>query len=84
MSQMQLINLAYAIFAKQPILLQDLHAWNRLLVIDRTWPNMKIHLRDAQDDQSALPTASAMYHQQNLFPHQVNIATMADMVAQSP
>jgi hypothetical protein len=65
---MQLINLAYA--------------WNRLPVIDHTWPNMKIHLCDTQDNLSALPTASAMYHQQNHFLHQVNIATMADMVAQ--
>ena len=40
MSQMQLINLAYVIFAKQPILLQDLRAWNRLPLIDCTWPNI--------------------------------------------
>jgi hypothetical protein len=82
MSQMQLINLAYVIFAKQPILLQDLRTWNRLPLADRTWPNMKTHLRDAQDDLSALPTASAMYHQQAPFPHQANIATITDMVAQ--
>ena len=40
MSQMQLINLAYVIFAKQLILLQDLRAWNRLPLIDCTWPNI--------------------------------------------
>ena len=64
LTDMQLINLAYIIFAKQPILLQDLRDWNRMLAADRTWPNMKTHLRTAQDDLNTLPNASALYHQQ--------------------
>ena len=34
------------------------------------------------NDLSALPSASAMYHQQAPFLHQASIAIMADMVAQ--
>ena len=82
LTAMQLINLAYVIFAKQPILLQDLRDWNRMPAPDRTWTNMKTHLRTAQDDLNALPNASALYHQQVPYPHQANIATIADAVAQ--
>ena len=81
LTTIQLINLAYVIFAKQPILLQDLHDWNRMPVADCTWPNMKAHLCSAQDDVNALPNAASMYHQQAPFPPQANIATIADMVA---
>jgi hypothetical protein len=38
------------------------------------------HLRDAQTDLSSLPIAGDIYHQQP--PHQANVATMADLVAQ--
>lgn len=42
---------------------------------------MKTHLCDAQDDLSALPITSSMYHQHTPFP-QANVATIANMVAQ--
>jgi hypothetical protein len=76
-----MIDLAYVIFAKQPILQQDLRLWNQRLLPDRTWPNMMQHLRNAQTDLSSLPAAGDIYHQQP--PHQANVAsTMADLVAQ--
>jgi hypothetical protein len=80
MSSQQMIDLAYVIFAKQPILQPDLRLWNRKPVADRTWDNMMEHLCDAQIDLSSLPTAGDMYHQQP--PHQTNITTMAELVAQ--
>jgi hypothetical protein len=80
MSAQQMIDLAYVIFAKQPILQQDLRLWNRKPLADRTWPNMMQHLRDAQTDLSSLPNAGDIYHQQPA--HQANIATMAELVAQ--
>jgi hypothetical protein len=80
MSQQQMIALAYVIFAKQPILQQDLRLWNRRPAIDRTWANMMDHLREAQTDLSSLPTAGDIYHQ--LPPHQANNVTdIADIVA---
>ena len=48
----QYVNLAYVIFESPPILLQDLRAWHKKHAIDKTWLNMKIHLREAQDDLS--------------------------------
>ena len=48
----QSVNLAYVIFARQPILLQDISAWHKKPDIDKTWPNTKIHLREAQVDLS--------------------------------
>ena len=80
MSPQQMIDLAYVIFAKQPILQQDLRLWNRKILADRTWPNMIQHLRDAQTDLSSLPSAEDIYHHQP--PHQASIATMAELVAQ--
>jgi hypothetical protein len=80
MSPQQMIDLAYDIFAKQPILQQDLRLWNRRPLPDKTWPHMMQHLRDAQTDLSSLPSAGDIYHQQP--PHQANVATMADLVAQ--
>jgi hypothetical protein len=80
MSPQQMIDLAYVIFAKQPILQQDLRLWNRKPLIDRTWPTMMTHLREAQTDLSSLPSAGDIYHQQP--PHQANVATMAQLVAQ--
>lgn len=80
MSPQQMIDLAYVIFAKQPILQQDLRLWNRKPLAERTWANMMTHLRDAQTDLSSLPSAGDIYHQQP--PHQANVATMAELVAQ--
>lgn len=80
MSAMQMNALAFVIFAKQPLLTQDLRSWNRLPLAQRTWMQMKVHFRDAQDGLDSLPTASALYHQQGPFP-QANVATIADMVA---
>jgi hypothetical protein len=80
MSAQQMIDLAFVIFAKQPILQQDLRLWNRKPIADRTWPNMMSHFREAQSDLSSLPTAGDIYHQQPA--HQANIATMVDLVAQ--
>jgi hypothetical protein len=80
MSAQQMIDLAYVIFAKQPILQQDLRLWNRKPIADRTWVNMMTHLCDAQTDLSSLPSAGDIYHQQPA--HQANVSTMADLVAQ--
>ena len=74
----QSVNLAYVIFARQPILLQDLRAWNKKTANEKTWPNMKIHLREAQDDLSSLPVAGSM------FPNaqQANFTAMTDQLGQ--
>ena len=52
MTNDQAVNLAYVIFARQPILLQDLRAWHKKTAAKKTWPNMKVHLREAQDNLS--------------------------------
>ena len=81
MSMQQMIDLAYVIFARQPILQQDLRLWNRRPPILRTWAHMLQHFRDAQTDLSYLPTAGDVFHQQPF--HQANaVAEMADLVAQ--
>jgi hypothetical protein len=81
MTPQQMMDLAYVIFARQPILQQDLRLWNRRPVVERTWSNMLEHFRDAQSDLSSLPSAGDIFHQQP--PHQANaVATMADLVAQ--
>ena len=81
MTPQQMIDMAYVIFARQPILQQDLRLWNRRPLADRTWANMLTHFREAQSDLSALPSAGDIYHQQPA--HQANtVATMADLVAQ--
>jgi hypothetical protein len=81
MTQQQQIDMAYVVFAREPILQQDIRLWNRRPILDRTWPNMIAHFRDAQADLSALPIAADIYHHQP--PHQANsVATIADMVAQ--
>jgi hypothetical protein len=66
MSSTQAVSLAYVVFSKNPILLQDLRAWNRRSAEHRTWENMKVHLREAQKDLSSLPTAAQLYPQANL------------------
>jgi hypothetical protein len=81
MTPQQMMDMAYVIFARQPILQQDLRLWNRRPVVERTWSNMLEHFRDAQSDLSSLPSAGDIFHQQP--PHQANaVATMADLVAQ--
>ena len=76
LSHQQMMDLAYVIFAKHPILQQDLRSWNRMTVVQRTWANMITHFREAQEDLSSLPTAGDMFHQAN------SMTTMADLVAQ--
>jgi len=50
MSSTQAVSLAYVVFSKNPILLQDLRAWNCRAAEHCTWENMKVHLREAQKD----------------------------------
>ena len=81
MTSQQMMDMVYVIFARQPILQQDLRLWNRRPPAERTWANMLTHFREAQSDLSSLPTAGDIFHQQPA--HQVNtVATMADLVAQ--
>jgi hypothetical protein len=76
LSPQQMMDLAYVIFAKHPILQQDLRTWNRMTIVQRTWANMITHFREAQEDLSSLPTAGDMFHQAN------SMNTMAALVAQ--
>jgi uncharacterized membrane protein YgcG len=81
MTPQQLIDLAYVILARQPILQQDLRLWNRRPAHERTWLNMLDHFRTAQSDLNSLPTAGDHFTQ--IPGHQANaVATMADLVAQ--
>ena len=66
MSSTQAVSLDYVVFSKNPILLQDLRAWNHRSAEHRTWENMKVHLSEAQKDLSSLPMASQIYPQANL------------------
>ena len=64
-SSSQAVNLAYVVFARNPILLlRDLRAWNRHSADFRTWDAMKIHLCEAQRDLLSLPVAGQMYNQE--------------------
>lgn len=76
LTSQQMIDLAYLVFSKHPILQQDLRSWNRRPIIERTWDNMLNHFREAQADLTALPTAG------DIFPQANSITTMADLVAQ--
>jgi hypothetical protein len=79
MTTQQLVDLAYVILARQPILQHDLRTWNRRPIVDRTWNNMVEHFREAQSDLSLLPTTGEFFNTNN----QANtVATMADLVAQ--
>ena len=81
MTPQQMIDMAYVIFARQPILQQDLHLWNRRPLVEQTWATMLDHFRDAQSDLSSLPNAGDVFHQQST--HQANaVTTIADLVAQ--
>jgi hypothetical protein len=79
MTMQQMVDLAYVIFAKQPILQPDLRLWHRKPIIDRTWANMLQHFREAQNDLSTIPTAADVYHQQPVH-HANAVTTMADTV----
>ena len=80
-STQQMMDMAYVIFAKQPILQQDLRAWKRIAPAARTWATMILHFREAQNDLNSLPVASDFYHQAPA--HQANhIDMIADLVAQ--
>jgi len=63
-SSSQAVNLAYLVFAKNPILLQDFQAWNRHSAEFCTWDVMKIHLREAQRDLLSPPVSGQMYNQE--------------------
>jgi hypothetical protein len=76
MTPSQMMNLAFVIFSKQPILQHDLRLWNRRLPIDKTWDNMLTHFRDAQSDLGALPNVGDLFHQAN------SANAVADLVAQ--
>jgi hypothetical protein len=82
MTEQQMIDMAFVIFARQPILQQDLRAWKRITVpAARTWTAMIHHFREAQNDLSSLPVASDFYHQAPA--HQANhVDAIADLVAQ--
>ena len=79
MTTRQMIDLAYVIFAKLPILQNDLCLWNRRPLTDKTWANMLTHFCDAQTDLGALPTAGDMFHQEA---NGAMMSTMADLVTQ--
>jgi hypothetical protein len=81
MTPQQMMDMAYVIFARQPILQQDLRLWNRRPVVERTWPAKLEYFRDAQSDLNSLPNTGDVFHQQSH--HQANtVSTMADLVAQ--
>ena len=80
LSNPQMIDLAYVVLSKEPILQQDLRAWNRRPAAEKTWSNMLQHFRDAQGDLNSLPTAGDLYHHGPH--HHANAAIMADLVAQ--
>ena len=78
MTAYQSATLSYFIFARQPILLQDLRAWHKKPAAKKTWYNMKTHLREAQYELISLPVAGSM------FPNtqQANFTSITDMVNQ--
>jgi hypothetical protein len=79
LTDQQMIDLAYQVFSKEPLLRDDLRLWNRKPSADKTWANMLTHFRTAQTDLQSLPTTGDLYH----HPHSANAVTaMADLVAQ--
>ena len=69
MTERQMIDLAYVILAKQPILQQDLRQWNRRPAADHTWPTMMTHFREAQTDLRSFPTAADIYQNRRPLRH---------------
>ena len=79
----QCINLAYMVFARQPVLLHDLRAWNCKPSAEKTWTNLKTHMREAQNDLRSLPVAGSMYgHAPN--PHLIQQANYMGSILPSP
>ena len=74
----QMMDLAYLILSKVPILQQELLRWHRRPAVAKTWPNMLIHFRAAQRDLNSLPSVTDMFHQAN----GAMLTSMADMVTQ--
>jgi hypothetical protein len=44
----QMVDLAYFVLSKEHSFQQDIRAWNRLPSIEKTWPAMQHHFREAQ------------------------------------
>jgi len=79
----QMIDMAHLPLATQPLFLNDIRAWTRRPLIQRTWDNMKLHFREAQIDlQTATTTAADVYHQQPAFHGANAVTTVADLVNQ--
>ena len=79
LTDQQMIDLAYQVFSKEPLLREDLRLWNRKPAADKTWANMLPHFRTAQTDLQSLPTTGDLYH----HPHSANAVTaMVDLVTQ--
>jgi hypothetical protein len=77
-SSEQMMDLAYLILSKVPMLQQELLRWHRRPALAKTWPNMLIHFRAAQRDLNSLPSVTDMFHQAN----GAMMTSMADMVTQ--
>ena len=60
LTDIQCVNLAYIVFSRHSVLLQDLREWNRRPLATRTYIAMKQHLRDAQADLLLLPVAGSV------------------------
>ena len=82
LTNQQMLDMAYVLLAKEPILQQDLRLWNRRPAIDKTWTNMLQHFRDAQADLNSLPTAGDIYHQAAHHGNANSVIAIADLVAQ--
>ena len=72
-SSSKAFNLAYVVFERNPILLQDLWAWNPHSAEFCTWDAMKIHICKAQCDLLSLPVAGHMCNQKL---HQGNLVQL--------
>ena len=82
LTNQQMLDMAYDLLAKEPILQQDLCLWNRCPAIDKTWTNMLHHFRDAQTDLNSLPTAGDVYHQAAHHGNANSVIAIANLVAQ--
>jgi hypothetical protein len=78
----QIMDMAYMLLAKEPILQHDLRLWNRRPTVEKTWPNMLSHFREAQADLQSLPTAGDVYNHAANHGHANSAIAIADMVAQ--
>ena len=69
MTNDQAMQLAYIVFAKNPLLLHDIRQWNARPALMKTWPHMKTFFRQAQTDLRSLQVTGTHY-QHN--PNQAN------------